>query len=73
MSLLQVSPEVLEYKCEDCEYWGQNELTMEIHTGRCYSEHFECGLCAFKAKTLENLETHPPPLEYMIVISASLE
>ena len=35
-----------------------NELTMEMHTVRCHSEHFECGLCDFKANTLENLETH---------------
>ena len=48
----------MKYRCEDCECWGPNELTMEVHTGRCHSEYFECGLCDFKAKTKENLEIH---------------
>ena len=51
-------PAELQFKCQDCEYWGSNELTMEVHNGRCHSETFECGLCDFKANTLENLEIH---------------
>ena len=51
-------PEELKYKCEDCDYWGPNFLTMQVHTGRSHSEHFDCGLCDFKAKTLDNLEIH---------------
>ena len=31
---------------------------MEVHTGRCHSADYECGLCDFKATNLENLETH---------------
>ena len=31
---------------------------MQIHHGKCHSELFECGLCDFEAKTLDNLELH---------------
>ena len=51
-------PEELKYKCEDCDYWGPNFLTMQVHTGRCHSENFYYGLCDYKAKSLENLEIH---------------
>ena len=50
--------EELKFKCEDCDFWGQNNLTMEVHAGKAHSSNFECGLCDFKAKDLENLETH---------------
>ena len=32
--------------------------TIEVHAGKAHSSNFECGLCDFKAKDLENLETH---------------
>ena len=34
---------------------GENWSTMDVHHGK---EHFECGLCHHRAKTLERLETH---------------
>ena len=38
-----------QYQCEDCEYVGQNEETMDVHNGRAHCENFECGLCEFEA------------------------
>ena len=48
----------LDFKCEDCDYFGPNEITMEVHHGRKHSQDPECGLCEFKANSGENLETH---------------
>ena len=48
----------MKFKCEDCDFWGENELTMEVHTGKYHSEIIECGLCEFKATDLEILNTH---------------
>ena len=48
----------LKFKCEDCEFWGPNNLTMEVHAGKAHSDIIQCGLCDFKAKDLEKLETH---------------
>ena len=46
------------YKCEECEFWGPNEMTMEVHLGRIHTEVPECGLCDFQAKNSEELELH---------------
>ena len=48
-------PEELKYKCEDCDYWVPSFLTMQVHIGRWHSNNFDCGLCDYKAKTLEHL------------------
>ena len=42
-----------KYRCENCEFWGSNEMTMEVHFGRNHSENVECGLCEFKAKVVK--------------------
>ena len=47
-----------KFKCEDCDYCGENELSVEVHQGKCHTEDFECGLCEYKAGTIENLDTH---------------
>ena len=44
-----------EFKCEECEFCGESELTIEVHLGKNHGEIFECGLCGFVAKDLENL------------------
>ena len=31
---------------------------MEVHTGKCRADNFECGLCEKTEETLENLEIH---------------
>ena len=48
----------LNFKCENCDFWGPNKFTMEVHFGRNHSEIFECGLCEWKNKSLEKLEMH---------------
>ena len=47
-----------QYACKDCRSLGDNFVTMEVHSGKCSVDDFECGLCDMKAETLENLETH---------------
>lgn len=46
------------FKCDDCDFVGQNELTMDVHIGKHHSEKYECGLCEFEANNQENLEIH---------------
>ena len=41
-----------------CDSTGINAWTMQIHYGKSHSINFECGLCDFKAKNLENLQIH---------------
>ena len=57
-----------EYKCEECDFCGENELTMEVHIGKHHSEKFECGLCGFVANDLESLETHLFTCEIFICV-----
>ena len=37
------------FNCEDCDYWGPNELSLKLQYGRCHTENLECGLCYFIA------------------------
>ena len=48
----------LIYKCEDCDFFAPNELSLEVHAGKKHSGNFECGLCDFTGTSLENLELH---------------
>ena len=47
----------LRYKCEDCAFWGPNEISMEVHHGRKHCSNYECGMCEYTAKDSEALET----------------
>ena len=47
-----------ECKCEECEFKGTNEWTMQLHHGKIHNKSIECGLCQYKAKDLENLNLH---------------
>ena len=47
-----------QFKCEECEFICERELTMEVHIGKVHDENFECGLCSFIANSEENLEMH---------------
>ena len=47
-----------KFKCEDCDFYCENELSIEVHHGRCHNEDFECGLCEYKAGNIENLNIH---------------
>ena len=48
----------IQYKCEECDFCGDDESAMVVHNGRVHSENFECGLCNFVAKDLEALDLH---------------
>ena len=45
-------------KCEECDFIGQNEITMEVHYGKFHSKNFDCGICDNEAKSLANLQMH---------------
>ena len=47
-----------KYKCEDCDFCGDNFLTMEVHNKKYHSANLECGLCEFLAKDKDELDTH---------------
>ena len=48
----------VEFRCEECDFFGETPFTMEVHLGKSHSDHFECGLCEFVATDLEKLEMH---------------
>ena len=48
----------VEFKCSECDFLGSTECTMDVHMGKEHSDNLECGLCAFKPKDKEQLETH---------------
>ena len=48
----------VEFKCVECDFVGSSEETMEVHYGKNHSDSFECGICEYKAETLESLEIH---------------
>ena len=35
----------VEYKCEECDFYGTEDLAMEIHYRKTHNDQFECGLC----------------------------
>ena len=42
-------------KCLDCDFCAYNEISIQVHQGRCHGDGFECGLCDFQADSLEIL------------------
>lgn len=48
----------LNYKCDECDFWGPNSLTMEIHVKKLHSEKIKCGLCASEFLDLGSIDTH---------------
>ena len=48
----------LNYKCEECEFWGPNTLAMEMHVKKLHSENISCGMCDLEMINMEELETH---------------
>ena len=49
---------ILKFKCDECDFWGTNTITMEMHFRRLHSEIITCGLCDFVANNLEELDIH---------------
>ena len=48
----------VEYKCEECDFYGTDDLAMEIHYRKTHSDQLECGLCDNAFSDLESLELH---------------
>ena len=48
----------VQFKCEECIFSGNNEVSMGVNINKVHSEELECGMCEFVAKDLETLETH---------------
>ena len=48
----------LQYKCDECTFWGKNELSMIVHVKKYHAEKITCGLCDYVAVDSESLETH---------------
>ena len=63
MSHSYQSSDYLNYKCNECEFWGPNSLTMELHIKKFHAENITCGLCEYEANNLEDLETHKTTCE----------
>ena len=36
---------IIQYKCDECEFYGSDDLAMEIHFRKTHNEIVECGLC----------------------------
>ena len=43
------------FKCDDCDFVGESEYTMEVHIGKFHSEKYECGICDIEVKDLKAL------------------
>ena len=48
----------LKFKCEDCDFLANDELSLEVHAERKHTGNFECPLCAYKSNSEESLDTH---------------
>ena len=48
----------IQYKCDECEFYGSDDLAMEIHFRKTHNEIVECGLCDSTFKDSEALEIH---------------
>ena len=48
----------LKYKCDECDFWGPNPISMEVHVRKLHSEIISCGVCGFATKEVAALETH---------------
>ena len=45
-------------KCLDCDFYAYNDISIQVHQGKCHEDGFECGLCDLKADSLEALNIH---------------
>ena len=52
------SYKLVKFRCTECDFVGENDLTMDVHVGRYHAGDFECGLCENKFESLESLEVH---------------
>ena len=48
----------VEFKCEECDFYGTDDLAMEMHYRKTHSDVFNCVLCESVLKDEESLELH---------------
>ena len=58
LHMMSHSYKEVQFKCEECDFSGTNEVTMEVHVSKVHAEQIECGMCETETKDLESLETH---------------
>ena len=46
------------FQCNECDKVCESEFEMEVHISKSHSEDFDCVLCGFEAKDLDNLRVH---------------
>ena len=51
--MMSHSYKYVKFKCEDCNFGGENKYTMEVHNGKSHTNQKECGICEYKAENLE--------------------
>ena len=56
-------------KCEDCDFMANDDLSLEVHSGRKNSGNFECALCGFISKDEDHLNI---PVKLLRVVCAHL-
>ena len=56
--MISHSYQKLQFKCDECDFWGPNKQTMKMHIKRNHSETISCGMCDFEAQDIETLDTH---------------
>ena len=62
----------LKFKCVECEFWGPNTLTLEVHVKKVHCEKIKCRLCDIETKDLESLEIHLTTCESSCAIKVLL-
>ena len=50
--------DLLQFKCDECDFWGPNAHTMKMHFRRLHSENVSCGICDLEMKDIETLDIH---------------
>ena len=50
--------ESLKFKCNECDFWCPNKVSIESHIKKIHSENITCGVCDDEANDSETLESH---------------
>ena len=48
----------LTLKCEDCNFWGHNPMTMKLHFQKTHADQKSCGFYKYESSETQQLETH---------------
>ena len=49
---------IQNFKCDECEFIGGNDATMQVHIRKYHAEKIECGLCYVEESDQESLCIH---------------